>query len=124
MPLPLLIDEDSRGDDLWNAIERFNAGSPGLELDIIRVGDAGGPPKGTKDPDLLDWAIRHQRIIVSQDKNTLIAEHDMLVRRGIQTPGLLIIRHGFRVSEIVEYLWLVSHCTTADRWKCTWTFIP
>jgi hypothetical protein len=124
MPINFLIDEDSRGDDLGNAIEQLNARNPGLELDVIRVGDPGGPPLGIQDPALLEWAIQHQRMIVSQDKATLIAEHDRLVRQGIQTPGLLIIRHGSRVVEIAEYLWLVSHTTTADRWEALWTFIP
>ena len=102
MPLSLLIDEDTRDGALWDAIQRHNASAPDWAIDAIRVGDDGAPATGTLDPGVIDWAAKAGRIIVSRDVNTLIAEHDQYVAGGNSTPGLLIVRRGFSIPEVVE----------------------
>jgi len=124
MPLPFLIDEDTRDAALWDAIQRFNVTSPDWAIDAIRVGDEGAPGLGTLDPDVLDWSVKAGRIIVSRDASTLIAEHDEMVARGTWTPGLLIVRRGFSIPEVVEYLSLVSHVGRPDEFSCKRDFIP
>jgi hypothetical protein len=124
MALPFLIDEDTRDGALWDAIQRHNVTSPDWAIDAIRVGDEGALGLGTLDPDVLDWSVRSGRIIVSQDVSTLIAAHDEFVARGNWTPGLLIVRKGFSIPEVVEYLSLVSHVGTPDEFSCKRDYIP
>jgi hypothetical protein len=124
MPLRLLIDEDSIDRRLWNAIQQHNATSPGESLDVLRVGDEGAPRLGTLDPNLVQWAIQNQRIIISIDFNTLIAWHDDCVSKGQATPGLLIIRPGATIPAVVESLVLISHCSTSVEWSNCCNFIP
>jgi hypothetical protein len=124
MPLPFLIDEDTRDGALWDAIQRYNITAPDWAIDAIRIGDEGAPGLGTLDPVVLAWSVEAGRIIVSRDVTTLIAEHDEMVTRGTWTPGLLIVRKGFSIPEVVEYLSLVSHVGRADEFSCKWDYIP
>jgi hypothetical protein len=124
MPLRFLIDEDTRDGALWDAILRYNLAAPDWAIDATRVGDEGAPGLGTLDPDVLDWSVKSGRIIVSRDASTLIAEHDEVVARGTRTPGLLIVRKGFSIPEIVEYLSLVSHVGRPDEISCKRDYIP
>jgi hypothetical protein len=124
MPLSFLIDEDTRDGALWDAIQRHNVESPDWAIDAIRVGDEGAPGLGTLDLDVLDWSVKTGRIIVSRDVSTLIAEHNEFVARSNWTPGLLIVRKGFSIPEVVEYLSLVSHVGEADEFSCKRDHIP
>src|SRR5437762_2166720 len=94
MCLLMLLDEDTRHGGLWDAILQHNRSSPGEFLHILRVGDSGAPPLGTKDFDLLTWSVINNRIVISQDRNTLIALHSDIVEGGVATPGILMIRSG------------------------------
>jgi len=124
MPLSLLIDEDSRDGALWRAIQQHNSSSPEAAIDAIRVGDEGAPPIGSFDPEVVAWATGAGRIIVSRDVNTLIAEHRRFVEAGNRTPGLLILRSGFPIPDIVEYFSLICHVASADEFACGWDYIP
>ena len=58
MPLRFLFDEDTRDKGLLDAVDRHNANHPAEFLDVIRVGDSGGPESGTQDPELVEWSGR------------------------------------------------------------------
>src|SRR4051812_45128781 len=124
MPLSLLIDEDTRDGTLWDAIQRHNAKEPELVIVALRVGDEGAPALGTLDPDVLHWAVKTGRIIVSRHVSTLIAVHDEYVARGGWTPGLLIVKKGFSIPELVEYLALVCNVADPDEFACRCNYIP
>jgi hypothetical protein len=63
MPLAFVLDEHLRG-SLWRALQRWNLLGVDV-LDVVRVGDPPDLPLGTSDPDLLAWAEREGRILVS-----------------------------------------------------------
>lgn len=59
-----LLDEDTR----WLlAVVRQRY----LHIDVLYVGDPGGPPLGTKDPPLLLYCEREQRLLVTGDRTTM-----------------------------------------------------
>ncbi|MBV8577472.1 MAG: hypothetical protein JOZ58_20830, partial [Acetobacteraceae bacterium] len=101
-----------------------NDAKPDWAIDALRVGDEEAPQLGTLDPEVLDWAVKAGRIIVSRDVTTLIAEHDEFVARGGWTPGLLIVKKGYSIPEVVEYLSLVCHVADADDFSCRCSYIP
>ena len=76
MALCYLLDEHLRG-PLWQGIKSPNA--LGLYLiDAVRVGDPIDLPLGATDPEILLWAEREGRILVSQDEATMksyLADH-------------------------------------------------
>ncbi|MBI1901957.1 MAG: hypothetical protein HYS13_12710 [Planctomycetia bacterium] len=124
MPLSFLIDEDTRDERIWRAIEQHNLQHPSEAIDVIRVGDAGAPPFGMKDPDLVMWSIAANRIILSHDKNTLIRWHDEIVRSGSPTPGLIIVRRGVTIPEFVDWLALIAHLCEREEFESQCRFLP
>jgi hypothetical protein len=83
--LRFLLDEHLRG-VLWLAIIRHNA-QGGLPIDAVRVGDPPDLPLGSSDPEILRWAEREGRILLTQDVHTMpgfLAQH---LQAGNHSPG-------------------------------------
>jgi hypothetical protein len=118
MPLPLLLDEMLRDHALWAAISACG------ELDVLRIGDRDAPPCGSNDPEVLDWAIVQARAIVTQDVSTFVAFHNQVVSGGARTPGLVVVRYGFSIPDIVESLLLVSICFEPSELSSQTWWIP
>src|SRR5437879_86685 len=102
MPLRYVVDEQLRG-PLWRAIQwHNNAGT--YPLDVVRVGDPPDLPLGITDPELLLWAERQQRIVVTYDPDTMpqhLADH---LAAGHPSPGVFMIRHRSTLPQIVIFL--------------------
>ena len=71
MALRYLLDENARG-TLWHAIVRHNATTVET-LEVVCVGDVDELPLASMDPDILRWAEREGRIVVSFDYHTMPA---------------------------------------------------
>lgn len=122
MPLRFLLDEHLRG-PLWLAILRHNL-QGGLPLDVVRVGDAPDLPLGSSDPVLLQWAERENRILLSEDRHTMarhLADH---LQGGRRCPGILLIRLGYSLAQLVSHLELVAHAGDASDYENRLLFIP
>src|SRR5690242_5171263 len=109
MALAFLLDEHLRG-KLWRAIESHNA--RGVHpIDAVCVGDADDLPLGSDDPDILLWAEREGRILVSRDEATMktyFAEH---LQAGHHSPGLFLIRKGSTLPDVVLFLAAVVYAS-------------
>lgn len=67
--IPFLLDEHLRG-PLWSAIQRHNLRASSTN-DAVRVGDPPDLPLGSQDEVILVWAERENRILVTEDVNTM-----------------------------------------------------
>lgn len=124
MSLSFVFDEDTRDSALWGAVLLHNQDSADETLDIVRVGDANGPAISTQDPDLVIWACSSGRIIVSHDENTLVGHHNNYVRQGNSTPGLLVVKKGASIPDIVESLTLIAHYAEPHEYASAPRWIP
>jgi predicted nuclease of predicted toxin-antitoxin system len=61
-------------------------------LDVVRVVDVG--LGGRPDPEILEWAAREGRVVVSRDRATLSAEAARRIEGGKPIPGLILLRRG------------------------------
>jgi len=123
MPLKLLLDENLRDRRLWSTIANLSDPDCG-SLDIIRVGDAGGPPLGISDNDLIAWAAEHNRVLIGLDKATLPAHLQAFCIKGAYSPGIILLRGNLPINETVELLELVSNVSTEQEWANTCRWIP
>src|SRR5262249_28767201 len=110
MSIPYLLDEHLRG-LLWRAIQRHNALGSQL-LDVVRVGDPPDLPRGSVDPDILLWAEREGRILVSRDESTLGTHLASHLAAGHHSPGIFLVRKRCSLSQVVE--WLVEAAHSSD----------
>lgn len=123
MALRFLLDEHLRGGRLWQAILHHNAlGQDPLE--VIRVGDTPDLPVGTADPDILLWAEREGRILVSRDKTTLPAILRLHLQAGHHCPGVFLIRSGSTVPQVLVFLVLAAYAGFATDFQDAVIHIP
>lgn len=95
-----------------------------LTVDVVPVGEPPDLPLGSQDPDILLWAEREGRILVSHDLSTLpafLADH---LRAGHHSPGIFLIRRGASLQEVVDFLVLVAHASEPWEWANRYQFIP
>jgi len=122
MALRYVLDEHLRG-PLWRAVWWHNR-SGEYPLDVMRVGDAEDLPLGTEDPDLLQWAERKERILITWDCDTMashLAEH---LTSGRHSPGIFMIRPVSTIPQIVAFLRDAAYASELWEWQDGITFIP
>lgn len=117
-----LLDEHLRG-WLQEAIERYNI-AHGAQMDVLAVGDDPSLPLGTSDDEILAWAEKHKRLLITRDKSTLPAELTLHIQSGRHSPGVLILKQGARVNEVIDYLALVTDTGEADDFADRVEWIP
>src|SRR4051812_7070345 len=117
-----VLDEHLRG-PLWSALRRHNAGGTNV-VDVVRVGDSPDLPLGTKDPDLLLWAERAGRVLVTRDATTMpghLADH---LARGHHSPGVFLLRPGHTLAELAFALVFMAYTTDPADVRDQTRFIP
>jgi len=91
---------------------------------LVSIGDSPDLPRGIDDPDILIWAERVARNLVSHDLSTLpnfLSEH---LRDHGHSPGVFLIRHGSSVREIIDVLVLICYASESWEWADRCQFIP
>jgi hypothetical protein len=123
MPLRFVLDEHLRGGGLWQIIQRHNA--QGINpLDAVRVGDPSDLPRGTLDPDLLIWAEREGRILLSRDYNSLPGHLAQHLRMGRHSPGIFLLRRRAALSVVLGDLIVTAHAGDASDFQDAIQLIP
>jgi hypothetical protein len=85
-------------------------------IDIIRVDEANGPPKGTPDPDLLVVAEQQQRMFVTDDKKSMPGHLAGHYAQGGHTWGVATLRPHRSLSSYGASLSLIWQASEADEW--------
>src|SRR5687768_549907 len=122
MPLRFLLDEHLRGAP-WDIIQRHNL-SGADPIDAVRVGDPADLPLGSDDPQLLRWAERQQRILLSEDKSTLPTHLSDHLAGGGHSPGIMIVRAGTSFPALLSFLVLAAYVTEPSEWEDQLVYIP
>lgn len=123
MALRFVLDEHLRGGGLWQAIQQHNAlGSH--PIDVVRVGDLADLPLGTPDPELLLWAEREQRILLSFDHQTMPGHFSDHLRSGRTSPGLVLILPHRSIPELLASLFISAYCGYAIDFQDRINYIP
>ena len=123
MPIAFVLDENLRGKPFWHAIRHHNFG-PGLRIDATRVGDPNDLPLGSLDSDILVWAERTNRIILTKDAATFPTELAAQLRCGRTSPGIFVIQPTATIAAILSWLEMVVVDDSPDQWRDRVVYIP
>ena len=122
MPLRYVLDEQMPA-PLWKALQQHNTvATP--PIDVVYVGGPLSLPKGTPDPDILIWAEREGRILVSLDKQSLPTHLVKHLQAGHHCPGIFIIRKRTPIPHIVTYLATTAQAADPLAFQDTITYVP
>jgi hypothetical protein len=105
--LRLATDADVRGEIIRALLRR----AP--QLDLIRVQDA--LTEGVPDTEGLAWTIAEKRVLITNDRNTMIGLAYRLVAAGQLLPGIVVTTNEQPVGSAAEDLLLIVECMTTEE---------
>jgi predicted nuclease of predicted toxin-antitoxin system len=107
--LRLASDADIHGDIIRGLRRR----SP--DIDLVRVQDA--LPEGTPDPEVLAWAATEDRVLITNDRNTLVGFAYQRVATGAPAVGVIATTNDQSIGEAIEDILLITECMSSEEIK-------
>jgi hypothetical protein len=92
--LKLASDADVHGGIVRGLLRRRS------DLDLVRVQDA--LPEGTPDPEVLRWAATGDRVLITNDRQTMLGFAYQRVAAGNAVPGIIATIDEQSVGEAIE----------------------
>ena len=72
------------------------------EIDLVRIQDV--LPEGTRDPEVLAWAAADNRVLITNDRNTMVGSNEQSIGSAISVSGR--VAAGCRMSGASSTAWL------------------
>src|SRR5207237_4246863 len=107
--LRLASDADVHGDIIRGLRRR----SP--DIDLVRVQDA--LPERTPDPEVLAWAAAEDRILITNDRNTMVGFAYQRVAAGEPVPGLIATTNDQSIGAAIDDIAIVAEYMPGDEIK-------
>jgi hypothetical protein len=96
--------------------------SPGI--DILIVGQADAPAKGTPDSDLLRWIEQTGYILVTNNRRTMPVHLQAHFEAGGHISGILLLRRDASLGQVIEHLFLLWESAEVDEFQDRVLFVP
>jgi hypothetical protein len=91
---------------------------------ILRVGDEGTPPLGTLDETILEWLQESGFILVTDNRKSMPEHLQNHYERGGYHHGILSVRRGTSLGQIINELLLVWYASEAAEYRDRIQFLP
>lgn len=111
-----LADEDFDNDILRGPLRR----NPGLN--IVRAQDVG--LGGKADPQVLEWAARQNRVVLTHDVSTMTVHAYKRIDIGLPMPGLFAVSQSIPIAQAIENITLIAECSVEDEWVNQVRYLP
>jgi hypothetical protein len=76
------------------------------EIDLVRVQDS--LPESTPDPEVLAWAAVENRVLITNDRNTMVGFAYRRVAAGEPVPGLIATTNEQSVGSAIDDILLIA----------------
>jgi hypothetical protein len=94
------------------------------DFDLLRVQDS-GLPEETPDPDILEWAARNDRIVLTHDRNTMVGFARDRIAAGLPLPGLIVVDNKAPIGQIInDRLLIGSDASNHSEWAKRIEYLP
>ena len=114
--LPYLLDECVHGSLIVGLLEQ----QP--DLDVVRVQDVG--LGSTHDRLILARAADEGRVVITNDRSTLIGFAYERVAAGEPMPGVVVLTRDMSPGDTIEQLLLIAICSTKNELEGTVSYLP
>jgi hypothetical protein len=91
-------------------------------LDIVRIQDVG--LSATRDADILAWAAVEDRILLTNDRDTIPRFAYDRVRAGLRMPGVFLVSDAMSVGQAIDEILLAAECLTPEECKNLIRYFP
>jgi hypothetical protein len=100
--LRLASDADVHGETMRGLLRRAPT------IDLVRVQDA--LPEGTSDPQVLAWAAAESRILITNDRNTMVGFALRRIAANEPMPGLIVTTNHQSIGSTIDEILLLAEC--------------
>ena len=104
--LRLASDADVHGDIIRGLRRRLP------DIDLVRAQDA--LSEGTPDPEILAWAAAENRILITNDRNTMVGFAYQRVKAGEPVPGLIATTNEQSIGLAIDDILLIAEYTPEE----------
>jgi Domain of unknown function (DUF5615) len=118
MPIQYLLDENMAP----AYYEQLQHRQPNLV--VVMVGDCHAPPKGTLDPEILNWCEENDFILVTNNRRSMPVHLKEHLAKGRHLPGILALRKDASFGRVLEDLVLVAEAADEDEFRDRIDYIP
>ena len=92
------------------------------DTDIVTVQEVG--LASAADPDVLEWAASHARLVVTHDVQTMIAFAKQRIEAGKPMPGLIEAHRRLSAQLVIEDLYTIAACSLPGEWEGQVLYLP
>lgn len=107
--LRLASDADVHGDIIRGLRRR----SP--DIDLVRVQDT--LPEGTPDTEVLAWAAAQNRVLITNDRNTMVGFAYQRVAAGEPVVGVIATANDQSIGDAIDDILLIAECMSEEEIK-------
>ena len=83
------------------------------EIDLIRAHDA--LPEGTPDPEVLARAAAENRILITNDRNTMVGFAHQRVAAGEPVPGVIVTTNQQSIGSAIDDILVIAEYMTEEE---------
>ena len=85
------------------------------EIDVMRAQD--DLPEGTPDPDVLSWAAGENRVLITNDRNTMIGFAYQRVVAELPMPGLIATTNEQSIGSAIDDILVIAEYMAEEEIK-------
>lgn len=91
-------------------------------VDLARSQDV--LPKGTPDDEVLAWTAAENRVLITNDRNTMVGFAYRRVANGEPMPGLIITTNEQSLGSAIDDILLIAECMSEQEINRQVIFLP
>ena len=114
--LRLLIDQDLDHSILRGLLLRVS------NLDVVTAHQVG--LSNASDPEVLAWAAKQERIIVTHDRRTMPYHATSRIARAEKVAGMVVVSKQLPISRVINDLEIIVSCSDMFEWENTIKHLP
>jgi hypothetical protein len=85
------------------------------EIDLVRVQDV--LPEGTLDLDVLAWAAAENRVLITNDRNTMVGFAYQRVAAGEPVNGVIVTTSDQSIGSAIDGIQILAECMSEGEIK-------
>ncbi len=85
------------------------------KIDLVRAQEI--LPERTPDPDVLAWAALENRVLITNDRNTMVGLTYVRVGAGENMSGLIVTTNDQSIGATIEDILLIAECISEEEMR-------
>ena len=77
-----------------------------------------------EDPEVLDWAASHNRVVLTHDVNTMIKYANERLAAGQPFPGMIVVPKDLAIGVAIEELATLLYCSSPEEFPDRGVHLP